>query len=111
MILPHILLAPLKNTKLLLHPPACLPPPVLLQEFYKELNFGLIFPSLKTVNYATDWGRIFQSFLDWLFNFFFFRKRKILIDPDFSNSKNKVPHDFISFQLQLKYTPYLIICH
>lgn len=27
MILPHIRLAPLKNTKLLLHPPACLPPP------------------------------------------------------------------------------------
>lgn len=53
------------------------------------------------MNYATDWGRIFQSFLDWLFTFL---KKKNISRSDFWQFQKQIPNDFISFQLQLKDT-------
>lgn len=106
LVLPHILLDPLKTTQLRCLFPSFLPSLLstkLYQPikrggggFYKQLNFGFSENSQRCYWLWKDSCKFLRLTPQ------HFKKTKTEIDEAFNDSMNKVPHDFISFQLQLK---------
>lgn len=105
LVLPHILLDPLKTTQLCCLFPS-FPPPLLSTKLYqptnrgggiyKQLNFGFSENSQRCYWLWKDSCKFLRLTPQ------HFKKTKTEIDEAFNDSMNKVPHDFISFQLQLK---------